>query len=77
MNTPLGTYNPDWGVLWKDENEEKLFFVVESKGSTSLFDLRPKETAKINCGKKHFQAIGSKMVVAREMSDVVDYALAK
>jgi type III restriction enzyme len=77
IDTPLGTYNPDWAVLWKDENEEKLFFVVESKGSTSLFDLRPKETAKIDCGKKHFHAIGSEMIVASEMSEVVDFALAK
>lgn len=75
IDTPLGTYNPDWAVLWKDENEEKLFFVVESKGSTGLFDLRPKEMAKIDCGKKHFEAIGSEMIVASEMSDVVDYAL--
>ena len=75
IDTPLGTYNPDWAVLWKDENEEKLFFVVESKGSTSLFDLRPKETAKIDCGKKHFHAIGSEMIVASEMSEVVNYAL--
>lgn len=75
IDTPLGTYNPDWAVLWKDENEEKLFFVVESKGSTGLFDLRPKELAKIDCGKKHFNAIGSEMIVASEMSDVVDFAL--
>ena len=75
IDTPLGTYNPDWAVLWKDENEEKLFFVVESKGSTGLFDLRPKEMAKIDCGKKHFEAIGSEMIVASEMSDVVDFAL--
>lgn len=77
IETPLGTYNPDWAVLWKDENEEKLFFVVESKGSTGLFDLRPKEMAKIDCGKKHFEAIGSEMIVASDMSDVVDFALGK
>jgi type III restriction enzyme len=75
IDTPLGTYNPDWAVLWKDEDDEKLFFVVESKGSTSLFDLRPKETAKINCGKKHFEAIGSEMIVASEMSEVEDFAV--
>ena len=48
---------------------------MESKGSTGLFDLRPKELAKIDCGKKHFEAIGSEMIVASEMSDVVDFAL--
>ena len=75
IDTPLGTYNPDWAILWKDNNNEKLFFVVESKGSTSLFDLRPKEQGKIDCGKKHFSAIESEMIIAASMSDVEDYAL--
>lgn len=77
IDTPLGTYNPDWAIMWKDQDEEKLFFVVESKGSTGLFDLRPKEAGKIKCGKSHFSAIGSKMIVATEMADVEDYALSK
>lgn len=75
IDTPLGTYNPDWAVLWKDENEEKLFFVVESKGSTGLFDIRSKEQNKIDCGKKHFAAIGSEMIVASDISDVEDFAI--
>ncbi|PZO31431.1 MAG: type III restriction endonuclease subunit R [Flavobacteriaceae bacterium] len=77
IDTPLGTYNPDWAIMWKDQNEEKLFFVVESKGSTGLFDLRPKEAGKIKCGKRHFEEIGSKMIVATEMADVEDYAINK
>lgn len=75
IETPLGTYNPDWAILWKDDKEEKLFFVVESKGSTGLFDLRPKEQGKIDCGKKHFTALGSEMIVASEMEDIRDYVL--
>lgn len=77
IETPLGTYNPDWAVLWKDKDEEKLFFVVESKGSTGLFDLRPKEQAKINCGIKHFDAIGGEMIVASGIEDVEDYVMNK
>jgi type III restriction enzyme len=77
IDTPLGTYNPDWAVLWKDADEEKLFFVVESKGSNTLFDLRPKEQGKIDCGKKHFEAIGSEMIVVTEMSNVVDFAMGR
>lgn len=77
IDTPLGTYNPDWAIMWKDQEEEKLFFVVESKGSTGLFDLRPKEQAKIKCGKRHFNAIGSKMIVATELADVELYTLNK
>lgn len=72
IDTPLGTYNPDWAILWKDEKEERLFFVVESKGSTGLFDLRPKEQGKIDCGIKHFKALGTEMIVASEMNEVVN-----
>lgn len=75
IETPLGTYNPDWAVLWNNEDEEKLFFVVESKGSTGLFDLRPKETAKIECGIKHFRELDSDMLVANDISEVENYAL--
>lgn len=75
IETPLGTYNPDWAVLWKDNNDEKLYFVVESKGNTGLFDLRRKEQSKIDCGKKHFKAIGSEMIVASSMEDVEEFAL--
>ena len=56
--TPLGTYNPDWAVVVEDEGEEKLYFVVETKGSTWWDDLRHLEGAKIKCGEKHFEEIG-------------------
>jgi type III restriction enzyme len=75
IDTPLGTYNPDWALLWKDENEEKLFFVVESKGGIGLYDLRPKERGKIDCGKKHFEALGSSMVEAVNMEDIENFAM--
>ena len=75
IDTPLGTYNPDWAVLWKDDREEKLFFVVESMGGIGLFDLRPKERGKIDCGKKHFEAIGTTMIEADGMEKVEAFAL--
>jgi type III restriction enzyme len=75
IDTPLGTYNPDWAVLWKDGDEEKLYFVVESKGSTGLGDLRPKEEGKIECGKKHFETLGTEMITASSIEDVANYAL--
>jgi len=57
ISTPLGSYNPDWAVLIEKDNEEKLYFVVESKGSDFSGDLRETESAKIKCGQKHFEAI--------------------
>ena len=55
--TPLGNYNPDWAVLIDTDEGERLYFVVETKGSRFLDDLRIPESAKIECGKKHFNAL--------------------
>ena len=57
--TPLGSYNPDWAVVIEDNGLNKLYFVVETKGSVEGKDLRPKEQAKIRCGEKHFAALGN------------------
>ena len=57
--TPLGTYNPDWAVVVDDEGKEKLYFVVETKGSTWWGDLRHIEGAKILCGEKHFEEVAN------------------
>jgi len=58
VDTPLGSYNPDWAVLVQCDGADKLYFVVETKGSLFTDALRPTEKAKIDCGKEHFKAIG-------------------
>ena len=55
--TPLGDYRPDWAVLIEDDSGERLYFVVETKGSAFLDDLRDAERAKVECGKAHFQSL--------------------
>lgn len=40
------------------DGTEGLYFILETKGSTSLFDLRTTEQLKIHCGKEHFKALG-------------------
>jgi type III restriction enzyme len=54
--TPLGTYNPDWAVLIEPDGAERLYLVVETKGSLFKDDLRSTEGGKIECGKAHFKA---------------------
>lgn len=68
--TPLGSYNPDWAILYNKEGNEKLFFVTESKGSMFEEDLRPIELGKIDCGRKHFKSISSRMIMASSIEDV-------
>ncbi|HCK92182.1 MAG TPA: type III restriction endonuclease subunit R, partial [Gammaproteobacteria bacterium] len=58
IDTPLGSYNPDWAVLVEKDGTQKLYFVVETKGSMFSDALRPTEKAKIECGKEHFKALG-------------------
>lgn len=59
IETPLGNYNPDWAILIEKDQEEKLYFVVETKGDISTEQLRSSEIGKIECGKKHFKAINT------------------
>jgi type III restriction enzyme len=44
--TPLGPYNPDWAVLVEIDGIERLYFVVETKGSLFIDDLRDRERGK-------------------------------
>ncbi|WP_164106307.1 type III restriction-modification system endonuclease [Stenotrophomonas maltophilia] len=77
--TPLGTYNPDWAVLVEEDGTQHLYFVVETKSSLFTDDLRDKESAKIECGKAHFTALGvgenpARYVVARSVDDLLTEA---
>ncbi|NLM63642.1 MAG: type III restriction endonuclease subunit R, partial [Mollicutes bacterium] len=55
--TPLGSYNPDWAILIDADGKDKLYFVLETKADIMFDALRPTESAKIKCGKKHFEAL--------------------
>ena len=68
IDTPLGSYNPDWAVYLTRDGAEKLYFILETKGSTNFLDLRGAERLKIHCGRRHFQALenGVEMQVATE-----------
>jgi type III restriction enzyme len=58
ISTPLGSYNPDWAVLIENNGEQKLYFILETKANILSEALRPMESAKIECGHKHFEALG-------------------
>lgn len=75
--TPLGSYHPDWAVLVESDQGERLYFVVETKGSTFLDDLRIAESAKIRCGHAHFNALNmSESPAQYVVSTTVDELLA-
>lgn len=58
IQTPLGTYNPDWAVVKQGvEGEPKLYLVRETKSSMLQFSIRNSEEMKITCGRAHFEAL--------------------
>jgi type III restriction enzyme len=57
--TPLGAYNPDWAVLVQEDGRERLYLVVETKGTLFADALRSTEAAKILCGEAHFNALAT------------------
>ena len=66
INTPIGTYNPDWAVIFK--GEKKIYFVAETKSAGQ--ELRGSEKLKINCGVAHFKNFED--VVYKRVSSVTE-----
>lgn len=56
--TPLGKYCPDWAVVIKKNDTLKLYFVVETKGTTNSLELRGTEDYKVKFGLKRFANVG-------------------
>lgn len=58
INTPMGKYNPDWAVAFREGSVKHVYFVAETKGNDLQGShLRGIEGSKIACAKKHFAAI--------------------
>lgn len=69
IRTPLGSYNPDWALLYEENDEQVLYFIVETKGDISDEQLRPHERAKIKAGEKHFKAVSTDIIFKRAKSE--------
>ena len=55
--TPLGNYNPDWAIAFREGSVKHIYFVAETKGSMSSLQLKQAEQAKIACARAHFKAL--------------------
>ena len=68
VDTPIGTYNPDWAIVWEEDHQEKLYLVRETKFIDNLQDgLRESEKNKIICAEKHFDAIDLDFEVSMDL----------
>ena len=70
--TPVGDYNPDWAISFKNGSVRHIYFVAETKGSMSTLDLRPLEDSKIRCARKYFERITDTVGAGDVKYDVVD-----
>ena len=59
--TPVGNYNPDWAISFKEGAVKHVYFVAETKGTMSSIELRPTEQIKIACARKFFAEINRKL----------------
>lgn len=60
--TPLGGYNPDWAIAFREGTVKHMYFIAETKGSMSDMQLREIEKAKIACASKFFVTLGQRDV---------------
>jgi len=69
--TPVGNYNPDWAITFKEGSVKHIYFVAETKGSMSSMELRGIEKSKIECAKKFFEGFNKKIEKDKVKYDVV------
>lgn len=55
INTPVGNYSPDWAFI--KVGEEKMKFIIETKSTDNIKELRPEEKIKIIAGENHFNVV--------------------
>lgn len=75
IDTPVGTYTPDWALAYK--NEQMLCFVAQAKNTggkhvdPSL--LRSIEDLRIECGRRHFRNFEEvRFTVLGSLEELVD-----
>ncbi len=69
--TPVGDYNPDWAIAFKEGHVKHVYFVAETKGTMSSMKLREIEKTKIACARKFFDEIERHVSHDRVKYDVV------
>lgn len=58
INTPMGHYNPDWAVAFREGSVKHIYFVAETKGNEwQRSQLRGAEDCKLECAARHFETI--------------------
>ena len=59
IETTYGKYSPDWILLIRSKDGDKLYFVAETKGNKDKEQLRTTELGKTSSGKKHYETLNN------------------
>ncbi|HHT9690285.1 TPA: type III restriction-modification system endonuclease [Legionella pneumophila] len=70
--TPVGDYNPDWAIAFKEGAVKHIYFVAETKGTMSTMQLREIEQHKIDCARKFFNRLNKSINENKVTYDVID-----
>ena len=70
--TPEGRYNPDWAIVFNQNHNKHIYYIVETKGSMRSSDLRGIEGNKVDCAKKFFEELNKAVDHDFVNYDVVD-----
>lgn len=63
INTPMGHYNPDWAIVFKEGKVKHIYFIAETKGNDwQTSQIRGAEDAKIECARRHFAALSDSKI---------------
>lgn len=68
IDTPVGTYNPDWAIIKHDT--DTLYLVRETKNTRNFLKLRTSEADKVRCGQRHFEALDVPFAVVVSADEV-------
>jgi type III restriction enzyme len=60
--TPVGNYNPDWAIAFKNGTVKHIYFIAETKGTMSSLEFRKIEESKMECARKFFSGITTDQV---------------
>lgn len=70
INTPMGKYNPDWAVAFREGSVKHVYFVAETKGNDlQSSQIRSSEKSKITCAMRHFDAISDGSLIYSVVKD--------
>lgn len=69
IDTPVGSYNPDWAIAFAQGSVKHVYLIAETKGSTSQLQLKPIEQIKAACARKHFATVSGGSVSYEVVDD--------